>query len=127
MIFVFPGTVKGTNVESFTLDVSQMFDTQYGFYVRLPQAHITDPGIWSYRDTTHLKVDIYLPENETRVDVFSRPAQTFYITSASPSANPSASIWHVFDLRKPVVGPEGDLGPINLIPVNEIVSDFKSF
>lgn len=112
------------NIESYTLDLSQMSDTQYGFYVRVGQSGPTAPGIWSYRDSTKLKVDIYLPEDESSDQILSKPARTFYVTNATPSANPRAAIWHVFDIRQSTTG--GNPGS-QINPINTIVTNFQSF
>ena len=125
------GSRLATNVESFTIDTSKMTDLQRAFYVRIPQTKTTDPGIWSYRDSARLRVDIYLPEDITdRLANSYRPAQTFYLNAGTSSDNPGAAYWHVFNLRKPLRGGgtrEDGQFTAQIIPVNRTVTDLKNF
>lgn len=94
-------TPTKTNVRSFTIDQAQMIDDEYAFFVRVPQARLTDPGIFRYKDSARLKVDVYLPESDTSIRHFAKPSMTFYLSGAINSDNPSASYWHVFNISKP--------------------------
>jgi hypothetical protein len=126
------GSRLGTSVESFTIDVSKMTDVQQAFYVRIPQTKTTDPGIWDYRASAKLRVDIYMPEDSANeFDQSIRPAQTFYLSSGVVGANPSAAFWHVFNVRKPLRGGgggrEGADFAAQIIPINKTITDFRSF
>jgi cysteine-rich repeat protein len=107
-----------TKLRSFTVDAAQMIDDEYMFFVHLPQAKPTDPGIYQYKDVAHLKVDVYLPENDSNVSHFARPSFTFYLTNAIRSDNSSAPYWHVFNIQKNASGLD------RILPVNKIMTRF---
>jgi len=112
-------TPTKTNVRSFTVDGAQMIDEEYIFYLRVPQARLTDPGIYRYKDTSRLKVDVYIPENDSAPRHFAKPTATFYLSNATNSDNNSAPYWHVFNIKK-----NGNL-PDRIIPINKIVTRFQ--
>jgi hypothetical protein len=110
-------TTGGTNVFAFTVDSSLAYNHRI-FYVRLPQADKTLPGILRYAATTKLEVDVYFPEwNEGRFRSFSQPKRTFSLDRALASDNPSAAYWEVFDINSDpsIVNAEDRIVPIGKI------------
>jgi hypothetical protein len=111
-----------SNVQAFTIDTTKLIDDQYLFYVRVPQARPGfDPGISRYKDSTKLKVDIYLPESDTSNRHFALPSMTFYLNSALPSQNPAAPYWYLFNLKK-----DGATLKDKIVPVNRIITEWKN-
>jgi cysteine-rich repeat protein len=99
--------------------VSEMNNDQYAFYVRTDGA-----GIGKYRNTSKLKVDVYFPENDPAPNHFATPAMTFYLNSATPSDNPNANYWHVFNVKRAAF-PVADAIAGRIIPVNKILTESK--
>ncbi len=104
-----------------TVISSEMTNDQYAFYVRTDGS-----GISRFRNTAKLKVDVYFPENDAAENHFAVPAMTFYMNSASPSDNPNANYWHVFNIKRAAV-PTPDTTASRIVPVNKIVSESKFF
>jgi hypothetical protein len=117
----FAYTPGKSNMQSFTVDTSKMIDEQYLFYVRLPQARPIDPGIYRYRDSSLLKVDVYLPENDTIEQHFALPAQTFYLNAALSSPNASAPLWHTFNIKR-----DGPNAAAKIVPVQKIITEWRN-
>ncbi len=127
------GTTKNsTNEEAFfvntdakpyngTTVTSEMTNDQYAFYVRT-----SGESIARYKTTAKLRVDVYFPENDSANNHFATPAMTFYMNSASPSDNPNANYWHVFNIKRATV-PTPDPVTSRIIPVNKIVTESKFF
>jgi hypothetical protein len=93
-----------------------MVDDQYVFYVRIPQAKLTDPGIYRYKDTARLKVDIYVAETDGASNHFGLPVKTFYLNNAGSSDNAAAPYWYVFNLKRDTrLSPEDRIVPVNKI------------
>lgn len=95
----FGTTGGGTNEMTFTLDSSNLYAGRYVFYLRLVQAHVTDPGISRYAASSKAEVDVYFPEDDASGRHFAKPSLTFYLNQAQASDNPSAPYWQVFDLK----------------------------
>jgi hypothetical protein len=117
----FAYTPGKSNMQSFTVDTSKMIDEQYLFYVRLPQARPIDPGIYRYRDSSLLKVDVYLPENDTIEQHFALPAQTFYLNADLSSPNASAPLWHTFNIKR-----DGPNAAAKIVPVQKIITEWRN-
>lgn len=101
-------TAGRTEAESFTINTADMSGNTYSFYVRSPSSPIRQ-----FKNTARLKVDVYLPENDSSPYHFGTPAKTYYFNTASPSDNPNAKYWHVFNINKPDV--------INPVSVSDIL------
>ena len=114
----FDSTSGQTSIEPFTIDTAAMEGNTYSFYVRSPGYPIRQ-----FKNTARLKVDVYLPENETNQYHFGTPAKTYYFTAAVPSDNPNARYWQVFNINKPSAG----LSQSDIIDINTIVTDPEHF
>ncbi len=114
----FSQTAGLTNAEAFTIDTSPsggMSDNTYAFYVRAPAQ------ISTYKNTAKLKVEVYLPENDSNQYHFGTPAKTYYLNSAVPSDNPNAQYWRVFNINKPSAGLSmSDIPEVNSIVTNPV-------
>jgi hypothetical protein len=107
-----------TSVEAFTIDTAAMEGNTYSFYVRSPSYPIRQ-----FKNTARLKVDVYLPENDTNQYHFGTPVKTYYFSAAIPSDNPNARYWQVFNVNKP----SATLSMTDIIDVNAIVTDPEHF
>ena len=97
-----------------------MSGNTYSFYVRAPNSPIRQ-----FRNTARLKVDVYLPENDSNPYHFARPVKTYYFNTAAPSDNPDARYWHVFNINKPESS--ADITLTDIIDINTIFTGPGNF
>ena len=118
----FGSTDGGMRAESFTLDTANnsMTGDKYAFYVRS-----TDPIRNYLTSANNLKVEVYLPEDETVIAGsdqswrhFSRPAATYYLNTASTSGNSAAEYWQVFNIKNSA--PDAVVTASNIEAVNRV-------
>ena len=109
----FNTTLGQTSAEAFTIDTAFMNGNTYSFYVRAPSYPIR-----TFKNTAKLKVDVFLPEQDSNQYHYGTPARTYYFIAASPSDNPNARYWQVFNINAPRVG----LSVADITDINAIVT-----
>ena len=107
-------TAGRTEAESFTINTADMSGNTYSFYVRSPSSPIRQ-----FKNTARLKVDVYLPENDSSPYHFGTPVKTYYFNTASPSDNPNAKYWHVFNINRPEA-----LNPVSVSDILDVNTIF---
>lgn len=110
----FNSTPGQTSAEAFTIDTAAMSGNTYSFYVRSPSYPIR-----IYKNTAKLRVDVYLPEQDSNQYHFGTPARTYYFISSAPSDNQNSRYWQVFNIKAPSTS---SLSVSDIMPINTIVT-----
>ncbi len=98
-----------------------MIADQYVFFVRVNGSDaLTNGGIKRASKDSRLKVDVYLPENDSDPRHFGVPSFTFYGTNGIPTANPNTTYWQVFSLKQSVAG---DVATSRVVPINKFITE----
>ncbi len=119
----YKGVGAKNNVESFTVHTGNaqnvsvnMSQDEYLFYIRTADGS----PIRNYKNSALLKVQVYLPEDDANRQHFANPSLVYNFNAAQASANPDASYWQVFFVKKALNGS----GVSNrIVPINKITTD----
>jgi len=104
-------------VTAYTVDTNNLSNGKYFFYVKSNDG----VSIQTLRNTL-LKVEVYIPENDTDTSHFARPTHTYNLSEAQGSMNPDAQFWQVLNINK------GNFSETNTLQrVNEIKTGFQNF